>query len=191
MTHCVKEDEIRLIPDPPDKAYPPVDIEEEFWKPVEGFPGYEVSSEGKVRSFWERVITSRTEDGKIQDGGWTLSPESHLLRPEEDSRGRQRVRLRRDGKPSALLVHRLVLEAFVGPCPEGQEGCHGPNGRTDNSLKNLSWGTREKNNGEDKLRDGSDIRGEKHHQAKITKNEENARSKEECPLDSQTIRRQQ
>ena len=37
------------------------------------------------------------------------------------------------------LVHRLVLETFVGPCPEGFECDHINRIRDDNSLENLRW----------------------------------------------------
>jgi len=66
-------------------------------------------------------------------------------------------------------VGRAMLETFVGPCPKGMELCHGPNGKADDSLKNLCWGTRSKNMGEDRLRDGIDKRGEKHPLAKLNR----------------------
>ena len=41
------------------------------------------------------------------------------------------------------LAHRLVLEAFAGPCPAGLEARHLENGeRRDNRPANLAWGTR-------------------------------------------------
>ena len=59
-------------------------------------------------------------------------------------------------------VHRLVLEAFVGPCPSPRhEPCHGPNGKLDNRVSELRWGTPEENNGPDKVRDGKSNRGER------------------------------
>jgi len=54
--------------------------------------------------------------------------------------------------PSPMyLVHRLVLEAFHGPCPEDMEGCHNNGDRRDCRLANLRWDTREANH-RDKLR---------------------------------------
>lgn len=38
-------------------------------------------------------------------------------------------------------VHRLVLETFVGPCPEGMECDHVNRDRSDNRLQNLRWVT--------------------------------------------------
>jgi len=71
------------------------------------------------------------------------------------------VTLHRDGKQISREIHRLVLEAFVGPCPVGNEACHGPGGPTDNRWpENLEWGTRKKNMNEDKIRDHKTQRGE-------------------------------
>ena len=45
-------------------------------------------------------------------------------------------RTRRDA-----YVHRLVLAAFVGPCPAGMEACHGDDDGLNNHLGNLRWDT--------------------------------------------------
>jgi hypothetical protein len=46
------------------------------------------------------------------------------------------------GKSKSVAVHRLVLEMFVGPCPEGMECCHAPDKtRSNNRLENLRWDT--------------------------------------------------
>jgi hypothetical protein len=57
------------------------------------------------------------------------------------------------------LVHRLVLEAFVGPCPPGLEGCHRNDDSSDNRLENLYWGTHRQNMA-DRERNGGVLRGE-------------------------------
>jgi hypothetical protein len=36
-------------------------------------------------------------------------------------------------------VHQLVLEAHVGPCPEGMQGCHRDDDPDNNDLANLRW----------------------------------------------------
>lgn len=45
----------------------------------------------------------------------------------------------------AVLVHRLVLIAFVGAPEQGMEACHNNGVRTDNKLENLRWDTRSAN----------------------------------------------
>jgi hypothetical protein len=65
------------------------------------------------------------------------------------------------------FVHRLVLEAFVGPCPEGMECCHYDGNPLNNHLGNLRWDTH-KNNEADKRRHGTLSVGEKCNHNKIT-----------------------
>lgn len=56
-------------------------------------------------------------------------------------------------------VHRLVLEAFVGPCPEGMECCHFPDRtRTNNNLNNIRWDTVAENSNDADIH-GTRIRG--------------------------------
>lgn len=50
-----------------------------------------------------------------------------------------------DGRAVNRSVHRLVLEAFVGPAPEGMEGCHNNGDPWDNRLENLRWDTHQAN----------------------------------------------
>lgn len=58
------------------------------------------------------------------------------------------------GKVVCCYVHRLVLEAFRGPCPEGLEALHGDGNTSNNHLQNLRWGTRLENR-EDSRRHGT------------------------------------
>jgi hypothetical protein len=64
------------------------------------------------------------------------------------------------GKGASRKVHRLVLEAFVGPCPPGMECCHNDGNPLNNRLDNLRWDTR-RSNQLDRNRHGTGSRGEK------------------------------
>jgi predicted XRE-type DNA-binding protein len=70
-----------------------------------------------------------------------------------------------------LFIHRLVLEAFVGPCPAGMEACHFPDRDPDNNhLENLRWGTKS-DNAKDAMQHGthSSLRaGEQNNRSKLT-----------------------
>jgi hypothetical protein len=58
------------------------------------------------------------------------------------------LRVRLYGGPERIetrRVHVIVLEAFVGPRPEGMQCCHGDGDRTNNILSNLRWGTAQEN----------------------------------------------
>ena len=46
---------------------------------------------------------------------------------------------------TVCLVHRLVLETFVGPCPEGMECDHRNHNTADNRIENLAWITHSDN----------------------------------------------
>ena len=109
------------------------------------------------------------------------------LKPTRQYRGHMSVFLGRDDQ---RLVHRLVLEAFVGPCPEGMECRHLDGNPGNNRLDNLAWGT-PKENFADSMRHGTAYcltpearehashlwdhvkhkTGEKHHRAKLTDNQ--------------------
>lgn len=58
---------------------------------------------------------------------------------------RESVTLFVDGKSIQKSVHRLILEAFDGPCPDGMEARHLNGNKLDNRLRNLAWGTRKEN----------------------------------------------
>ena len=125
---------------------------DEIWKPVAkaGWEDlYEVSNLGRVRSL-RRKTKSGWRGGKVI--GTYIRHDGY---PEVQLCGGNGRRLKR-------MVHLLVLEAFVRECPEGQEALHGPGGKADASLANLSWGTRSKNTGEDRARDHQSNRGERH-----------------------------
>ena len=102
----------------------------EIWKPIPGWEGsYEVSDHGRVRSV-DRIVTTRTGIRKRYHG--------RVLALTADRSGHLAVSL---GRAKDKAVHRLVLEAFVGPCPEGQECCHNDGDPTNNNLSNLRWGS--------------------------------------------------
>ncbi|MGP5930306.1 NUMOD4 motif-containing HNH endonuclease [Corynebacterium glyciniphilum] len=106
---------------------------DEIWKPIPGYEGYyEVSDQGRVRSI-ERVI--------VRDNGMRQTVRSRVLRPALNRRGYEGVHLYRRGIGEGFSVHRLVLLAFVGPCPEGMEVRHLNGAPADNRLTNLRYGT--------------------------------------------------
>lgn len=70
------------------------------------------------------------------------------------------VRLCIKGIGKSKLVHRLVLEAFVGPCLEEEECCHRDGRPGNNQLSNLRWGTHS-SNCLDSVEHGTKYTGEK------------------------------
>lgn len=97
------------------------------WLPVVGYEGlYQVSDDGSLNT-------------KSRRGEWI--PRAICT----DKNGYRRVTLSLDGKKYCRLVHHLVLEAFVGPRPEGHECRHLNGNPGDNRLENLQWGTSTEN----------------------------------------------
>ena len=128
----------------------------EAWQPIPDYDGfYEASSIGRIRSV-AREVTALREGKPVT---WRLK--SRIIKPRMQN-GYPTVTLSKDGIHDHWRVHRLMLVAFVGPCPEGMEGLHANDIRTDNRLENLRWGTRS-DNMQDALRNGTHPTGSKTH----------------------------
>jgi hypothetical protein len=136
-------------------------LRREIWKPIKDCPGYEVSNQGRVRSYWKVVGQGY---GKGTASFITDIPQK-ILKDSITEDGYLYVRLKGKHCP----IHRLVLETFVGPCPENCECRHLDSNRSNPDLTNLSWGTR-KENAIDRKSNGTEIfvNGEKHPNAKLT-----------------------
>lgn len=78
------------------------------------------------------------------------------------SGGRYYVTLTLNGKQQRHQVHRLVLLAFVGPAPDGQECRHLDGNPANNNRSNLAWGTHRENIQDKKLH-GTDHNANKTH----------------------------
>lgn len=94
-------------------------------RPISDAPGYFVSDDG-------RVFTAKSGARREM----TQSPQH----------GYRRVTLRIDGKTVYRYVHVIVAMAFLGPCPsDDHEVLHADGSRDNNTVGNLSWGTRSEN----------------------------------------------
>lgn len=119
----------------------------ERWLPVVGYEGYyEVSDLGRVRSV-DRCISG--------PGGYPRRQPGRLLTQKPLPFGHMTVNLWKLGVGRTLLVHRLVLLAFVGEGPDGTECCHNDGDPANNSVSNLRWDTRSENL-RDRVRHGTD-----------------------------------
>lgn len=108
----------------------------ESWNPVPGYEGYyAVSDFGRVRSL-DRVLN--TVQGKRKWPG-------RIMSPVPDKLGRPVVNLRKGGRTKQWKVHRLVASAFIGPCPDGMEVCHGDGDNQNNHVSNLRYDTHQAN----------------------------------------------
>lgn len=128
----------------------------ERWLPVVGWEDlYEVSNLGRVRSLLRQTLRGLRGNRLLKGHLWHEG--GYLF-----------VALTRDGRSAPLYVHTLVLEAFAGLRQDGQEALHGAAGNQVNCWpENLRWGTPVEN-AADKLRDGTDQRGERCGTHKLT-----------------------
>ncbi len=130
---------------------------QEQWKEIPGYPGYEVSDHGRVRSYWK---------SKGYGGGQKISSMFKTLVSTSRS-GYPRITLRKESRYFGYHIHRLVLELFVGPCPYGMICRHLDGNKQNNCRPNLSWGTH-KENSQDAINHGCYHRGEGHYHAIFT-----------------------
>ncbi len=120
----------------------------EEWRDIPGFEGYQVSDQGRVRTFLRR-------------GNCTvrMGTEPRILKRHILPNGYHHLALYTGKGVHRRYVHRLVLEAFVGPPPPGMVSRHIlNNNRSDNRLVNLCWGTVSENI-YDRVRHGTHQRG--------------------------------
>lgn len=114
----------------------------ERWKDVPGYAGrYQVSNLGRVKSLPHFVTRKNVLCCGVSR---VLIPEKILKPQVQKPSGHLTVKL---GHAPAKhhSVHRLVAEAFIGPCPVGLEVCHKDNDPTHNSVENLRYDTRSSN----------------------------------------------
>ena len=135
-----------------------------------GFPGYRVGNDGSV---WSRWRTEGRGDGGGRGVIRFLGEDWKRLKPCHLTKSRhQYVDLCFDGGRARHLIHRLVLLAFVGSCPEGMECRHFPDrDSTNNRLGNLQWGTRSDNHRDAFFHGTACLKGERSGRSKLTEDE--------------------
>jgi len=119
-------------------------------------PGYRVGNDGTVWSC--RIRGNRGGIGTE----WR-----QLKATAKQPWGYMEVGVMQDGKRIDRLVHRLVLEAFVGPRPEGMECRHLDGNPANNATWNIEWGTSVENSA-DQATHGTRDFGEHHGRSKLT-----------------------
>lgn len=105
----------------------------EQWKDIKDYEGYyQVSTYGRVRGL-----------DRLDSRGQRCYQKE--LVGNKCSNGYISVSLCKNAKQKQYHVHRLVLETFIGLCPEGMECCHFDGDRTNNHITNLRWATHSDN----------------------------------------------
>ena len=99
----------------------------EEWRDIPEFIGYEVSSLGRVRST-NRLSGKRR--GLIQGKELVQTP---------NRKGYPEVRLFKDSKSTAKVVHRLVANAFISNDYSKSQVNHKDGNKLNNKASNLEW----------------------------------------------------
>lgn len=125
-------------------------MESHGFKQVAGFPSYFVNKDGIVVSFKITVLKHKK----------ARRPNGKVVYPT--------VGLHKNGKfHLRKAVHKLVAEAFLGPCPPGLECCHLDGDPKNTNVENLKYVSRKENHSH-KILHGTAQRGEKHPCAKLS-----------------------
>lgn len=126
------------------------------YRTIDRLPGYRFGSDGSVwscKASWRYPLRAgewRRLAGSISRSGYRVAG---LYTPAT--------------RMKVFLVNRLILEAFVGPCPDGMECRHLDGVPLNNRRDNLEWNTHTENM-RDRKRHGTDNTGERHPKAKLT-----------------------
>lgn len=135
------------------------------YREIARFPGYRFGSDGSCWTRWKMFYLGWGQrSNSILTDEWTLVPGCF------NAKGYRRVCLKTTdhllGYP--YYLHRLILEAFKGPCPPGLQCCHKPGvSKSSCDPNDLRWGTR-KENAADRIEDGTDPSGERAPSGKLT-----------------------
>jgi hypothetical protein len=117
----------------------------EVWAPIPTWDDrYEVSNMGRIRS----LDTIAVIPENWRQRGYRIRKRGRVRVAYVNQRSGYRyitLAHRACGRFETTKVGRLVLLAFIGPCPEGMECCHNNGVRTDDRLANLRWDTHQAN----------------------------------------------
>jgi len=98
------------------------------WTVIAGFPDYDISPAGQVRS--RRSGKSKVLAGSVDANGYT----AYILRDMST------------GKPCRRLAHRLVAAAYLpAPKQDQTDVCHNDGNPSNNAVGNLRWDTHRAN----------------------------------------------
>jgi|LGVE01.1.fsa_nt_gb hypothetical protein len=108
----------------------------EIWKNIKGYPNYQVSNMGKIKSL-ERYVNSKNGSRRIV--------REKTLKSNSYKKNYLTVKLSNNGNPKTFRLHNLVLEMFI-PNPFNKPCGNHKNGKKwDNRVENLEWVTYQEN----------------------------------------------
>ena len=131
-----------------------------IYKDIPDWPNYRAGSDGTI---WSCKV--RGGKGKIGTTWRQMKPHKKF----RDTCCYYAIILCNNKKSQLIYVHKLILEAFIGPRPEGMECCHNDGNGLNNNLSNIRWDTK-KGNCLDRIKHGTQVRGVQCHFSKLDDN---------------------
>lgn len=113
-----------------DIKFTPQELKSEDWRDIPGYEGhYQISDLGRIKSLqrWDslgRIVKERFLNQRKEKNGY--------IRIYLYDGGGMKTRQR-------YLVHRLIAQIFIGPCPKGYQVNHKNSCRYDNRAGNLEY----------------------------------------------------
>jgi hypothetical protein len=129
---------------------------QEEWKPINGFPGYEISNYGNARTI-DRMTGGKNNHFR----------KGQKLKCGICSTGYPEIMTWKVNKGIKQRIHRLVALHFI-PNPEAKKMVNHKDGvKTNNHIENLEWATRRENE-DHAMENGLKPRGEENGWSKLT-----------------------
>jgi len=132
-------------------------------KQCPSYPGYSATDDLKIISHRRRGVGSQRGSKPCLDHNFMFE-----LKQQITAKGYMNVGIiLGSGKKASIGVHRMVSDAFHGPCPAGLQVRHLNGNPKDNRPENLKYGTA-KENAEDRMKHGTYLGGSNHYGAKLS-----------------------
>jgi len=127
-------------------------MEKEIWKTIKGYPDYEVSSFGGVKSLGRLIL---------KYGKKPFLYKERILKPVVISGGYLAVNLYSNGVVKMRTIHQLVAEAFLNHKPNGHKLVvnHINFNKADNRVKNIEIITQRENTNQKHIKSSSKYTG--------------------------------
>lgn len=135
-------------------------------RPIDGFFGYFVSSNGSIYSAKKRV------GGFKNVASFKITNELHELKPSLKKNGYLSIGIWNNDRTKKihLKIHRIGAEAFISNTENYPCVCHCDNNKLNNNVENLRWDTN-KGNTADMIKSGTLCRGQDVGNSKLRNND--------------------